>query len=105
MIIAAAGLASHLAGAATRSLLPVIDIPVAVGTVNGLVALLSPVQMPPGVPVAIVGVDGHGAVNAVLLAARVLVLGDPGLRELLAEHCEGQRAKVLEADAGIGFEL
>ncbi len=78
-----------------------IGIPLAAGTLGGLDALLSTVQMPPGVPVATVGVGGHGAVNAALLAARILALGDPGLRERLAEHREGQRAKVLEADAGI----
>jgi len=105
VIIAAAGLAAHLAGAAaSRSLLPVIGIPLAAGTLGGLDALLSTVQMPPGVPVATVGVGGHGAANAALLAARILALGDPGLRGRLTEHREGQRAKVLEADAGIGRE-
>jgi len=102
VIIAAAGLAAHLAGASSsRSLLPVIGIPLAAGTLGGLDALLSTVQMPPGVPVATVGVGGHGAVNAALLAARILSLGDPDLRERLGEHREGQRAKVLEADVGL----
>lgn len=103
VIIAAAGLAAHLAGAAaSRSLLPVIGIPLAAGTLGGLDALLSTVQMPPGVPVATVGIGEHGAVNAALLAARILALGDPDLRHRLTEHREGQRAKVLAADAGVG---
>ncbi|MCP4545621.1 MAG: AIR carboxylase family protein, partial [bacterium] len=58
-------------GSKPRSLLPVIGIPLAAGTLGGLDALLSTVQMPPGVPVATVGVGGHGAVNAALLAARI----------------------------------
>jgi phosphoribosylaminoimidazole carboxylase PurE protein len=100
VIIAAAGLAAHLAGAAaSRSLLPVIGIPLAAGTLGGFDALLSTVQMPPGVPVGTVGVGKHGAVNAALLAARILALGDPELRHRLGEHREGQRRKVLAADA------
>lgn len=103
VIIAAAGLAAHLAGAAaSRSLLPVIGIPLAAGTLGGHDALLSTVQMPPGVPVGTVGIGSHGASNAALLAARILALGDPDLRQRLGEHRESQRAKVLAADAKLG---
>ncbi len=100
VIIAAAGLAAHLAGAAaSRSLLPVIGVPLAAGTLGGLDALLATVQMPPGVPVGTVAVGSHGATNAAMLAARILALGDADLRRRLTEHREGQRAKVLAADA------
>lgn len=102
VIIAAAGLAAHLAGAAaSRSLLPVIGIPLAAGTLGGFDALLSTVQMPPGIPVGTVGVGQHGAVNAALLAARILALDDADLRRRLEEHRDGQRSKVLAADAAI----
>ena len=102
VIIAAAGLAAHLAGAAaSRSLLPVIGIPLAAGTLGGFDALLSTVQMPPGIPVGTVGVGKHGAVNAALFAARILALDDADLRRRLEEHREGQRRKVLAADAAI----
>ena len=70
-IIAAAGMAAHLAGAiAAQTTLPVIGIPVKSSTLDGLDALLSTVQMPPGIPVATVGVDG--AKNAALLAAQIM---------------------------------
>ncbi|MDR1693337.1 MAG: 5-(carboxyamino)imidazole ribonucleotide mutase [Oscillospiraceae bacterium] len=85
VLIAAAGMAAHLAGAiAARTLLPVIGIPMASGGLGGLDALLSTVQMPPGFPVATVSVGG--ADNAALLAAQILALSDPGLRERLAAY-------------------
>ena len=103
VIIAAAGLAAHLAGAAaSRSLLPVIGIPLAAGTLGGQDALLSTVQMPPGLPVGTVAIGSHGATNAALLAARILALGDPELRKRLGEHREKMRQKVLAADAELG---
>lgn len=76
VVIAAAGGAAHLAGAiAARTALPVIGVPVASGALSGLDALLSTVQMPPGVPVAAVSIDG--AVNAAVLAAQILGSADP----------------------------
>jgi phosphoribosylaminoimidazole carboxylase PurE protein len=82
VIICAAGMAAHLAGAvAARTNLPVIGIPVAASPLNGLDALLSTVQMPSGVPVATVAVNG--AANAAMLAAQILALCEPELAERL----------------------
>ncbi len=82
VIICAAGMAAHLAGAvAARTNLPVIGIPVAAGTLGGLDALLATVQMPSGVPVATVAVNG--AANAAVLAAQILALSDPDLAQRL----------------------
>lgn len=82
VIIAAAGLAAHLAGAcAAHTTLPVIGIPVAGGAINGVDALYSTVQMPPGMPVATVAING--AVNAALLAVEILSVGDDGLVDKL----------------------
>ncbi len=84
VIICAAGMAAHLAGAvAARTTLPVIGIPVAAGSLNGLDSLLSTVQMPSGVPVATVAVNG--AVNAAVLAAQILALSDEDLARKLEE--------------------
>jgi 5-(carboxyamino)imidazole ribonucleotide mutase len=82
VIICAAGMAAHLAGAvAARTTLPVIGIPVAAGTLGGLDSLLATVQMPSGVPVATVAVNG--AANAAVLAAQILALSDASLAEKL----------------------
>ncbi len=77
VLIAGAGLAAHLAGAvAANSKLPVIGVPLSAGTLGGFDALLSTVQMPPGVPVATVAIGKHGAKNAAYLAARIIALFD-----------------------------
>jgi 5-(carboxyamino)imidazole ribonucleotide mutase len=82
VVICAAGMAAHLAGAvAARTNLPVIGIPVAAGSLGGLDSLLSTVQMPSGVPVATVAVNG--AANAAVLAAQILALSEPELVEKL----------------------
>ena len=82
VVICAAGMAAHLAGAvAARTTLPVIGIPVAAGSLNGLDSLLSTVQMPSGVPVATVAVNG--AANAAVLATQILALSDADLAEKL----------------------
>ena len=87
VIICAAGMAAHLAGSvAARTTLPVIGIPVAAGTLGGLDSLLATVQMPSGVPVATVAVNG--AANAAVLAAQILALSDASL----AEKLEGAKA-------------
>ena len=84
VVICAAGMAAHLAGAvAARTNLPVIGIPVAAGPLNGFDALLSTVQMPTGVPVATVAVNGAG--NAAVLAAQILALSDDDLAQRLEE--------------------
>lgn len=92
VIIACAGMAAHLAGAvAAHTLLPVIGVPIAAGALNGLDALLSTVQMPPGIPVATVGVDG--AKNGAVLAARILALTHPEIRSALADALAQERKR------------
>ncbi|MCL2004398.1 MAG: 5-(carboxyamino)imidazole ribonucleotide mutase [Oscillospiraceae bacterium] len=103
-IIAAAGVAAHLAGAcAARSLLPVIGIPVQNGGLGGLDALLSTVQMPPGYPVATVAINGAG--NAALLAAQIIAQGDPALRERLGAYREKVQQAAIAADAELAEAL
>ena len=103
VIIAAAGKAAHLAGAlAANTVLPVIGVPVKSSTLDGLDALLSTVQMPSGMPVATVAIDG--AVNAALLAAQMLALSDQALTERLAAYRAAQTEKVLQKDKAISEE-
>ena len=99
-IIACAGKAAHLAGAiAARTTLPVIGLPVAAKQLDGIDALLSTVQMPSGIPVATVAIDG--AVNAALLSLQILAVSDPGIAAKLdAARAQG-REKVLEAEQAI----
>ncbi|HNV35370.1 MAG TPA: 5-(carboxyamino)imidazole ribonucleotide mutase [Bacillota bacterium] len=97
VIIAGAGAAAHLAGAmAANTTLPVIGIPLASGSLNGLDALYATVQMPTGVPVATVAIDGSA--NAALLAVQMLAISDKELAAKLAEHKEALKAKAFEAD-------
>ncbi len=103
-IIAAAGKAAHLAGAiAANTTLPVIGIPVKSSTLDGLDALLSTVQMPSGIPVATVAIDG--AANAALLAAQMLAIEDEALALKLSEQRKANAQKVLEKDAAIAAKL
>ena len=100
VLIAAAGLAAHLAGAlAANTILPVIGIPMAGGVGDGLDALLSTVMMPPGVPVAAVGVGG--AVNAALLAVQILAVSDHTLAGKLAAYKQAAAEKVRKKDQAI----
>ena len=100
VLIAAAGLAAHLAGAlAANTTLPVIGIPMAGGVGDGLDALLSTVMMPPGVPVATVGVGA--AVNAALLAVQILAVSDEGLAAKLAAYKQAAAEKVRKKDQAI----
>ncbi|MFH0883298.1 MAG: 5-(carboxyamino)imidazole ribonucleotide mutase [bacterium] len=86
VVIAAAGMANHLAGnVAARTRLPVIGVPLPGGLMDGLDSLLSTVQMPGGVPVATVAVGTAGAINAGVLAARIVALTDPGVAKKLDE--------------------
>jgi 5-(carboxyamino)imidazole ribonucleotide mutase len=90
-VIGCAGMAAHLAGAlAARTLVPVIGLPLSGGVLDGLDALLSTACMPPGTPVATVGVDG--AENAALLAAQVVAVADPDLGRRLAARRAAQAA-------------
>ena len=99
-LIAAAGKAAHLAGAiAANTTLPVIGIPVKSSTLDGLDALLSTVQMPSGIPVATVAIDG--AANAALLAAEILSVGDEALAARLGDLRAESSRKVLEKDKAI----
>lgn len=105
VFICGAGMAAHLAGAvAARTTRPVIGVPLS-ATLNGLDALLSTVQMPPGIPVATVAVDG--ARNAAYLAVAILALGDPGLAERLRAFreragAEAERSGAMPTGAGAG---
>ncbi len=104
VILAAAGMAAHLAGAvAANTTLPVIGIPCKGPALDGLDALLSTVQMPSGIPVATVGVN-NGA-NAALLAAEILAVEDAALAGRLADKRRRDTAAVLEKDAGIAARL
>ncbi|MEE1200254.1 MAG: 5-(carboxyamino)imidazole ribonucleotide mutase [Christensenellales bacterium] len=97
-IIAAAGKAAHLAGAiAANTLLPVIGVPIKSSTLDGLDALLSTVQMPAGMPVATVAIDG--AQNAAILAAQILSGSDEALRARLKKMRQEMTEKVMEKDA------
>jgi phosphoribosylamine--glycine ligase len=87
VFIVGAGAAAHLAGmVAAHTTRPVIGVPIDSSALNGLDALLSTVQMPPGVPVATVSVGKPGAVNAAVLAAQILGVGDPAIAARLVEY-------------------
>lgn len=99
-ILAAAGMAAHLAGAmAAGTTLPVIGIPIKSAGLGGIDALLSTVQMPTGLPVATVAIDG--AANAALLAVQILAVEDAALAEKLDKKRAADMAKVLDKDAHI----
>lgn len=103
-IIAAAGMAAHLAGAiAANTTLPVIGIPVKSKALDGIDALLSTVMMPPGIPVATVGIDG--AVNAALLSIQILAVEDEELAKKLSDKRAADAKKVLDANAKLEAEL
>ena len=103
VIIAAAGMAAHLAGAmAAKVTLPVIGVPLdSGGGLGGMDALLSTVQMPPGVPVATVAIGKAGAKNAAIFAVQILALADASFSEKLATFKQQQKQKVIEKDAAI----
>lgn len=103
-LIAAAGMAAHLAGAiAANTTLPVIGIPCSGSVLDGMDALLSTAQMPTGIPVATVAING-GA-NAALLAAQILAVEDAGLREKLDRKRQADAEAVLAKDADIMTRL
>ena len=95
VFICAAGLAAHLAGAvAAHTTRPVIGVPIDAGPLNGFDALLSTVQMPPGIPVATVAIGKPGAKNAAYLAAQILALSDVKLSAKLEEERNANRSKI-----------
>ena len=97
VIIAGAGSSAHLAGvAAAETTLPVIGIPIDSSPLSGLDSLLSTVQMPPGVPVATMGVGNSGATNAAVFAVQILALGDERLAGRLAEYKDQLEKSVAE---------
>ncbi len=106
VLVCAAGLAAHLAGVvAGHTTLPVIGVPMKGGALDGLDALLATVQMPGGIPVATLALGNAGATNAGILAAQILALGDPALRERLHAYKAEMARKVEEADARLQGEL
>jgi 5-(carboxyamino)imidazole ribonucleotide mutase len=99
VIIAAAGMAAHLPGViASMTTLPVIGVPINAG-MDGMDALLSIVQMPPGIPVATVGVNG--ALNAALLAVQIMATADTDLQDKLAAYKENLKTKIVEANKAL----
>ena len=104
VIIAAAGMAAHLAGSiAANTTLPVIGVPLKSNNLEGIDALLSTVQMPSGIPVATVAIDG--AVNAALLAAQILAVEDADLANKLETLRASDKSKVLNKDASIAQRI
>ncbi|MFA5293835.1 MAG: 5-(carboxyamino)imidazole ribonucleotide mutase [Phycisphaerae bacterium] len=103
VIIAAAGMAAHLAGAiAARTALPIIGVPLAADqSPAGIDALLSTVQMPPGVPVASMAIGKAGAINAAVFAVQILALADEKIAAKLADFRKLQRQKVIDKDSAV----
>lgn len=99
VFIAAAGLAAHLAGAvAAHTIRPVIGIPLSAGSLGGIDALLSTVQMPGGTPVACTSIGKAGAINAAFLAAEILALRDASLQQKLLDTRQSKRQSLQEAN-------
>ena len=104
VFICGAGGAAHLAGlVAANTALPVLGVPVAAGALNGMDALLATVQMPRGIPVGTVAING--AFNAGLLAVQILSLASPDLKEKLGKFKEDLEKKVVEASQSLQKEL
>lgn len=104
VIISAAGKAAHLGGVlAAHTTLPVIGIPIKSSTLDGLDALLATVQMPAGIPVATVAIDG--AENAAILAVQMLALSEPELADKLSAMKEDMAKKVLQKDAALAAQV
>jgi phosphoribosylaminoimidazole carboxylase PurE protein len=103
VIIAAAGMAAHLAGAmAAQSILPIIGVPLMSSSgLGGVDALLSTVQMPPGIPVATMAIGRAGAKNSAILAVQILALNDEKYRQKLANFRKEQENRVVKKDSAI----
>jgi 5-(carboxyamino)imidazole ribonucleotide mutase len=106
VFIAAAGLAAHLAGTVAGLVVkPVIGVPIDAGPLQGVDALLSTVQMPGGIPVATVAIGKAGAKNAGYLAAEILAVADPGLRDRLMAERRANAEAIAAKDARLQEEL
>ena len=104
VIISAAGKAAHLGGVlAANTVLPVVGIPIKASSLDGMDALLSTVQMPPGIPVASIAIDG--ARNAAIFAAEILAVSDEKLRASLWEERNKARNDVIEKDAAVSAKF
>ncbi len=102
IFIAGAGMSAHLAGVVGASTnLPVIGVPINSSSLGGIDALLSTIQMPPGTPVATMGIGSAGARNAALFAARILALEDSKIFKKYNQFVEKQKQKVLDSDQSI----
>jgi phosphoribosylaminoimidazole carboxylase PurE protein len=102
VIIGAAGMAAHLPGfIASHTVLPVIGVPLDASPLNGMDALLSIVQMPPGIPVATVSVGKAGAKNAAILAVQIMARKDPELTKKLLEHRQKMAKEVVKKAGGV----
>ena len=99
VIIAGAGMAAHLPGVIAASTpLPVIGVPIK-SSLDGMDAVLAMIQMPPGIPVATVAING--AQNAAILAMQILAAGDPAIREKVLQHKAGLKQKIIKANADL----
>lgn len=106
VLIAAAGVAAHLAGViAANTTLPVIGVPMAAGGLNGLDALLATVQMPGGIPVATMAIGKAGAVNAAIFAAEILGTSDANVARKLIGHKEELARSVVEKNQRLQEQL
>lgn len=106
VVIAAAGAAAHLAGVmAASTTLPVIGVPLASSSLNGLDALLATVQMPGGIAVATMAIDKAGAVNAAIFAAEIIALSDEAVARKLVEHKEEMARSVSEKNAKLQKQI
>lgn len=106
IVVAAAGAAAHLAGVmAANTTLPVIGVPMATSTLNGLDALLATVQMPGGIPVATMAIDKAGAMNAAIFAAEILGLSDREIAQKLVAYKEELAQGVAEKNARLQKQL
>ena len=99
VIIAGAGLAAALPGViAAKTTLPVIGVPLVAGSLDGIDALMSIVQMPPGIPVGTMALGKPGAINSALFAAAILALTDTGIAQGISAYREKQKQKILESE-------
>ena len=99
VIIAGAGLAAALPGVvAAKTTLPVIGVPLVAGSLDGIDALMSIVQMPPGIPVGTMALGKPGAINAALFAAAILALTDASIADRISAYREKQAQKILESE-------